>query len=585
MINDEAVTLSRRVLEKLGLDSQPFIDDPSEEFEFEDSAHATQLNVVLHMLQTSDRLLIIRGDDGVGKSTLLKRLVSRDTGSLLFCRVNATADLDFSGLCQDCLSQIEASPPEPDQTMGDHLLAELRAALRGANRPVIVIDDADQLVGEALDELLRLRDRAQQFGEPFGLVLAGGSGLDERIESMRGASGITPDFQVVQLYPFTERQTGNYVEQRLAKAGSITDVLTETQVKQIFDRSKGIPAAINAEAALLLEQAHGTAPKRQESATSVKRPGVMIFVAALVVIVGGTVWVFARIAGQRTQPTQTTAIVIPKAQPSQTKEFGGRVEKSHSPSAAGSEAAAQSAAAPAPQPPKEAQSPPANSTGQPSTMAAEQAAKVPIIQKSAATPSAGPQNIPPSAPKTAQAGTASGTGANSGSTPPQAKAETPGAGSASTEAANQKSQSPRDETPNSTRSKATRATKSASDHAAKTAPPSPSPQTATKHAASKAVGGLNAEWVKTRPSTHLTIQLLGAYEPATVNRFVSRHKLEGKVAIVKTKRHGRDWYLVLMGDYASRNQAHKALAGLPKSLRGAGPWPRSFGSVRRTLVH
>jgi len=88
-------------------------------------------------------------------------------------------------------------------------------------------------------------------------------------------------------------------------------------------------------------------------------------------------------------------------------------------------------------------------------------------------------------------------------------------------------------------------------------------------------------WLASRPAAHYTIQLLAARERSTVDRFLQQNPgLEGEVRIVRGERDGETWYRLFLGDYADRDAARDALAGLPEGARSAGAWTPTFGSVR-----
>lgn len=62
-------------LHRLGLLEQPFGDRPHGPAIFEDAAYRTQVNVALNLLQTGERVLLVRGGPGLGKSTFLRKLL------------------------------------------------------------------------------------------------------------------------------------------------------------------------------------------------------------------------------------------------------------------------------------------------------------------------------------------------------------------------------------------------------------------------------------------------------------------------------------------------------------------------------
>lgn len=71
------------------------------------------------------------------------------------------------------------------------------------------------------------------------------------------------------------------------------------------------------------------------------------------------------------------------------------------------------------------------------------------------------------------------------------------------------------------------------------------------------------------------IQLIAFREPGSVAPFARRFGVEGRVRILKARRRGEDWSLVLVGDYATRQEAMDALDRLPEALRALSPVVRA----------
>ena len=71
------------------------------------------------------------------------------------------------------------------------------------------------------------------------------------------------------------------------------------------------------------------------------------------------------------------------------------------------------------------------------------------------------------------------------------------------------------------------------------------------------------------------IQLIAFRKRGSVAPFARRHGLEGRVRIQRVPRRGEDWYLVLLGDYATHREAMDALDRLPEALRALSPTVRA----------
>lgn len=82
---------------------------------------------------------------------------------------------------------------------------------------------------------------------------------------------------------------------------------------------------------------------------------------------------------------------------------------------------------------------------------------------------------------------------------------------------------------------------------------------------------------------HYTVQLVGAKDEEKVKQFIAQHQLEG-IHYFRTQREGKDWYVVLQGEYPSLQAAQAAIDKLPATLKQADtPWVRELQSVQSEI--
>jgi len=72
------------------------------------------------------------------------------------------------------------------------------------------------------------------------------------------------------------------------------------------------------------------------------------------------------------------------------------------------------------------------------------------------------------------------------------------------------------------------------------------------------------------------LQLIGFRSQGKLLAFAREQGLMGEARWIRQPGHGRDWYLVLLGDYGSRQDAQEALAALPPGLRALSPVVRTL---------
>ena len=80
-----------------------------------------------------------------------------------------------------------------------------------------------------------------------------------------------------------------------------------------------------------------------------------------------------------------------------------------------------------------------------------------------------------------------------------------------------------------------------------------------------------------------TIQLLGVSNQKAALDFIAAQPNKKDLLVFKSKRAGKDWFVVITGRFASSGQARQAIATLPSEQRDAGPWPRDLKTIQSEI--
>ncbi|OUS06695.1 hypothetical protein A9Q81_02095 [Gammaproteobacteria bacterium 42_54_T18] len=94
---------------------------------------------------------------------------------------------------------------------------------------------------------------------------------------------------------------------------------------------------------------------------------------------------------------------------------------------------------------------------------------------------------------------------------------------------------------------------------------------------------LREKWLLSLDPKQYTLQMIGARDEAAVQEFISRYPSLTKVAYYKTLYKGGDWYVVIHGQFTTKNDARQAVTRLPKKLITSKPWARSLASVQKDI--
>lgn len=229
-----------------GLTERPFSLIPDPDFLFWSEAHRAAYAILEYGIVTRSPITVLTGEIGVGKTTLLQHLlrsITDDTtiglisnaqggrGELLRWVTNALdipseADLDYVGLYQ---------------RLQDHLLSEYA----GGRRVTLVIDEAQNLSIEALEELRMMTNINSGKDELLQLILVGQPELRSKI--------LLPDLQqfaqrIVAAYHLGRMghaAAEGYISHRMRHAGGSGEEFTTDAVAEIVHHSRGVPRLVN----------------------------------------------------------------------------------------------------------------------------------------------------------------------------------------------------------------------------------------------------------------------------------------------------------------------------------------------------
>ncbi len=240
------------------LRSAPFSATLAEGAFYADHQREQALDMLQHLTQYSEELLLLIGDSQVGKSALLERYLARAEEHWLTCHLQGVEGDDAGNLFMQIARcfKLRMDALAPDELLG--ALQEHLSELAEEHTAVLVVDDAQLLSDEALEIISHLALLEGEHGRLVRVVMAGEPALTERLAGERFSA--LPEPHRIDLAPFDLEGTGAYIAHRLAAAGySGPELLNPKQVKRIHKHSGGLPGQINIHAHQALSEQSGTA--------------------------------------------------------------------------------------------------------------------------------------------------------------------------------------------------------------------------------------------------------------------------------------------------------------------------------------
>jgi len=281
-------------LEESGLSTDPFADTADEALFFSTPHIDQRLNLLHHLVQYSDLLLLVVGKTGSGKTTLLNRLISSAAGPWRVSVVEADIDMTPERLAAGAISGFDMMDGAGQETgRSTNLDAYLQRWAHRAQTPVLVIEEAHLLPPETLKGIIRLTSNGSRTR--LRTLLLGEPQLAAMVDGAVGGSRVQTMAHVVDLPPLSEAQVAGYVQFRLQRAGLSPEGLFSPQtIRRLQRDAGGLPGLINHAARevladrLVSDQASAAREARPAAAsTEPPRRRYMAFKAAGLILVAG----------------------------------------------------------------------------------------------------------------------------------------------------------------------------------------------------------------------------------------------------------------------------------------------------------
>jgi putative secretion ATPase (PEP-CTERM system associated) len=230
-----------------GLTGKPFQLNPDPAFFYGSRGHKRAFAYLQYGLHQGEGFIIITGEVGAGKTTLVRSLLEQIDPSRLVAAQLVTTQLDAEDLLRAVAMAFGFSTRAMDKAQ---LLGELEAFLISlvpqGKRALLIVDEAQNLSGRAIEELRMLSNF--QLGNQ-GLLQSFLVGQPQLRQLMQG-----PELQQLRqrvtasyhLGPMDRAETQAYVEHRLRHVGWGHDPRFEPGAfDAIYSFSAGIPRRIN----------------------------------------------------------------------------------------------------------------------------------------------------------------------------------------------------------------------------------------------------------------------------------------------------------------------------------------------------
>jgi type II secretory pathway predicted ATPase ExeA len=227
------------------LRTKPFALLPDSDFLYPGSTHRAAYSLLEYGLINEAPFLVLTGEPGMGKTSLLQKLIS-EHGEKHSIGLVTNARYDIDHLLPWIMLSLGLSKKQLDPVEAYHLFSEfLIQGSKQHRRVILVIDEAQSLGAELLEELRLLSNLNDGKTLKLQIILSGQPDLHtllQRIDMTQFAQRIVADYH---LEPLSEAETGHYIRHRLKIAGGHPSLFTNKACALVHRLTRGNPRLIN----------------------------------------------------------------------------------------------------------------------------------------------------------------------------------------------------------------------------------------------------------------------------------------------------------------------------------------------------
>jgi general secretion pathway protein A len=231
-----------------GLNEKPFAITPDPRYLYLSERHGEALAHLLYGINEAGGFVQLTGEVGTGKTTIVRTLLAqtpKNAEIALILNPRMTAPEFLLTICEELGIGVQDAAPGSLKDLVDILSDYLLRAHAAGKRVVLVVDEAQNLSPEVLEQVRLLTNLETNTQKLLQIILIGQPELREllsRNELRQLAQRITGRYH---LNPLSHQESAAYVLHRLRVAGATTDIFAPAALNEVFRLSQGVPRVIN----------------------------------------------------------------------------------------------------------------------------------------------------------------------------------------------------------------------------------------------------------------------------------------------------------------------------------------------------
>ena len=227
------------------LTAKPFQISADPKFLWLGEKHKEALATLRYGVWDNKGFLLLTGDVGTGKTTLINALINNIKGKVIVATVPdpGLEKIDFFNYIANAFKIKKVF-----QSKGSFLIYFkyfLLHVYKKKGKVLLIIDEAQRLNQELLEEIRLLSNIEKQETKLINICFVGQNEFNDVLLEQRNRAIRQRIALNYNIDPLTERETGEYIKHRLKVSGSKKNIFTSDAIQEIFSYSEGFPREIN----------------------------------------------------------------------------------------------------------------------------------------------------------------------------------------------------------------------------------------------------------------------------------------------------------------------------------------------------
>lgn len=231
-----------------GMTRDPFSPEAEDDLYYAEPTRKQRLDVLLHLTEYGNEVMVVIGPKGSGKTALLKQFQKNRQEDWKVAAIEVLEGFDERKFLQQLYRQMDlAFRGATFNELLDYIEKHFRQLQENSLVPVILIDNAEQLPVTAIKKILELASLTTNDKKPLiRVIMFGTENVKEKLKLPQLGHLVNLPMRSMDLPPLSEEQTVHYILHRtLAAKFNGKDIFNEPTILKVYRESFGWPARIN----------------------------------------------------------------------------------------------------------------------------------------------------------------------------------------------------------------------------------------------------------------------------------------------------------------------------------------------------